>query len=48
MIAMESTDIGTDQPAVFEILQDIKQRDRIGTSGQTYDNDATVKQPFAL
>ena len=46
VIAMESIDITVDIAAVIKPLQDMKQSDRIRTSGQTDNNNATVKESF--
>ena len=42
VIAMESIDITVDIAAVIKPLQDMEQSDRIRTSGQTDNNNATV------
>ena len=48
VIAMESIDITVDIAAVIKPLQDMEQSDRIRTSGQTDNNNATVKQSFTI
>lgn len=48
VIAVESIDITIDIKAVPKTLKDMEQRDRIRTSGQTDDDNATVKQSFTL
>ena len=48
MVAVECADLGIDQLTVLKGFEDIEQSYRIRTARQAYDNDATVKQPFAL
>ena len=48
VIAVEGIDITIDIKAVPKTLKDMEQRDRIGTSGQTDNDNATVKQSFTL
>ena len=48
VIAVESIDIAVDIAAVIKPLQDMEKSDRIRTSGQTDNNNATVKQSFTI
>ena len=48
VIAMEGIDITIYVKRVLKSLKDMEQSDRIWTSGQTDNNNATVKEPFTF
>ena len=48
VIAVESIDIAVDIAAVIKPLQDMEKSNGIRTSGQTDNNNATVKQSFTI